>query len=110
MFAFLESAPWASSRIELAGLGVRKDEMMESKGVFIRNRETGKFYQQEQKWTREPREALRFENLVAATEFAWENGLSNVEVVLAFDDGSGRPCLQAGILIEPPSNGGSAAG
>ena len=75
---------------------------MESRGALIRNRETAKFYQEQETWTQEPREALRFATLAAATEFAWEHGLSNAEVVLAFDDGSGRIYLQAGILIEPP--------
>ena len=54
--------------------------------VFIRDTQTGWYYQEPSKWTPEQEEAHDLENLPLAVRLAFEGHLENVEVLLSFED------------------------
>jgi hypothetical protein len=67
--------------------------------VLLRNFETGEFFQTAALWTKEPNEALNFENRAVAATVARELGLQNAEIVYVSADG--KLILETRLDIDP---------
>ena len=52
--------------------------------VFLRNRDTGLFFQSLDKWTTAPQRALRFASSARAMKAVSDLHLQNMEIVLSF--------------------------
>ena len=61
---------------------------MQSKSmkVFLRNTQTGWYYQEPSKWTPDQEEALDLAQVARAVERIFEAHLENVEILLCYDD------------------------
>jgi hypothetical protein len=61
---------------------------MQSKSmkVFLRNTQTGWFYQEPSRWTPAQEEALDLAQVARAVERIFETHLENVEILLCYDD------------------------
>ena len=62
--------------------------------TVIRNCRPRVFYKSQGVWTWSPGEARRFGSTEEAARFALRNGLSNVELILGFEDELGEFSLQ----------------
>ena len=67
---------------ELAGSGKHCDAMK----VFLRNTQTGWFYQEPSRWTPEQESALDHAQVARAVELIFSAHLENVEILLCYDD------------------------
>jgi hypothetical protein len=54
--------------------------------VFLRNTQTGWFYQEPSRWTPAQEEALDLAQVARAVERIFETHLDNVEILLCYDD------------------------
>ena len=54
--------------------------------VFLRNTQTGWFYQGPSQWTPDQEAALNLEQVARAVERIFETHLENVEILLSYDD------------------------
>ena len=54
--------------------------------VFIRNTQTGWFFQEPSKWTPDQREACDLRQVARAVERIFEAHLENVEILLSYDE------------------------
>jgi hypothetical protein len=72
----------AETEDESAAAGMRSESMK----VFLRNTQTGWYYQEPSKWTPAQEEALDLAQVARAVERIFEAHLQDVEILLCYDD------------------------
>jgi len=77
-----QSSRTAEIKEELAGA----EESTKSMKVFLRNTQTGWYYQGPSKWTSQQEEAEDLAQVARAVERIFEAHLENVEILLCYDD------------------------
>jgi hypothetical protein len=77
-----QSSRTAETKYEAAVAGMRSKSMK----VFLRNTQTGWYYQEPSKWTPAQEGALDLAQVARAVERIFEAHLENVEILLCYDD------------------------
>jgi hypothetical protein len=101
-FALVLAGVWGEHPIAgFMGRGRIADKMR----VVLRNRRTGLYYASCDRWVPDPSEALDLDAIEHAGRLAFEEGLTELEVVLDYDD----PICQLALPIRPEWRGAPAA-
>ena len=87
---------------EPAVAGMRSESMK----VFLRNTQTGWYYQEPSKWTPAQEEAQDLAQVARAVERIFEAHLENVEILLSYDD----PRYDLILPVPPSPSWGESAG